>query len=66
MEKELLEKKLNLLPDECLGEVATFIDYLLYKNCVTYNNKTSEDNALLQARRASMKTVWEIVKNDTW
>lgn len=80
MSVDILEKKLHALPEACFEEVSNFLDYILFK--VQKETKEDEkiDEALVAkineacknvpqeriAQDASVATMWEAVKNDTW
>ncbi len=67
MPYEVLERKIQTLPAEGLEELSHYVDYL----CIVYqakkgNKSLSEEESLKKLRNASLQTVWEELKNDSW
>jgi len=64
MPYDILEKKINTLPERGIEELSHYVDYL----CYIYNQKKdlSEADGLKKMRETGLATVWEKLKNDTW
>ncbi|WP_428771497.1 hypothetical protein V1L52_05695 [Treponema sp. HNW] len=64
MSYELLEQRIKALPYYYYQELVNYLDYLTEK--AAKHKTVSEEDALKKMSEASVQTVWEILKNDTW
>lgn len=56
---DVLESQIKSLPEVYYNELVDYLEFLLQK-------ADKEKKSLEKMREASLKTVWEEVKNDTW
>ena len=59
MPYDVLESQIKSLPEVYYNELVDYLEFLLQK-------ADKEKKSLEKMREASLKTVWEEVKNDTW
>lgn len=64
MSYDILEKQIKALPPNYYSELVDYLEFLTEK---AEKEKAANGQVSLQKmREASLKTVWETVKNDTW
>ena len=56
---DVLESQIKSLPEVYYNELVDYLEFLLQK-------ADKEKKSLEKMREASLKTVWEEVKKDTW
>ena len=59
MPYDVLEAQIKSLPEVYYNELVDYFEFLLQK-------AEKEKKSLEKMREASLKTVWEEIKNDTW
>ena len=66
---DALEDVENIVQTFSLAEQIHLLNFIannINKRSSIINNQYSEEEALQKIREASLTTVWETVKNDTW
>lgn len=66
---DALEDVENIVQSFSLAEQIHLLNFIannINKRSSILNNQYSEEEALQKIREASLTTVWETVKNDTW
>lgn len=65
MPYEVLEKQIKALPEEYHDSLVDYLGYLT-KKAEEAETNLREEKSMQKMREASLQTVWEELKNDTW
>ncbi len=65
MPYDILVEKINALPQKYYEELVDYLEFLTQKS-EELNSLKNDDLDLKKMREASLKSVWENLKNDSW